>query len=179
MNSDTQTLPLESPRWQELRQAYGTAGEIPGLLRLLARGPGPDTNAETWSSLSQAVNHQGDVYEAAFAVVPHMVNIALSCSGPCAWNFLGLPASIEVARARDSVAVPPDLAAAYRASISLLPDVVAAHSAEPWDHVFTQAAAAALAVAHGQVRLADAFLELGPDTTERFMRWYEGCDAGS
>ena len=112
-------------------------------------------------------------------MVPHMVNIALSCSGPCAWNFLGLPASIEVARARDSVAVPPDLAAAYRASISLLPDVVAAHSAEPWDHVFTQAAAAALAVAHGQVRLADAFLELGPDTTERFMRWYEGCDAGS
>lgn len=66
-------LNLDSPKWSELDHAYGKASDIPDLLRQLETIPNPDDNSEPWLSLWSSLAHQGDIYSASFAAVPHIV----------------------------------------------------------------------------------------------------------
>jgi len=110
--------------------------------------------------------------------VPHVVRIALASGISCSWEFLAFPASIEVRRIKDpGPVIPADLEAAYREAIALLPDVIARHVKSNWDHVFAQAAAAALVASRGAADLADAILELGPSATKEFFQWLRGDEA--
>jgi hypothetical protein len=70
---DLPRLPLDSPRWSELDHAYGKAAGIPALLRHLESFPPSSPDDEPWFSLWSALAHQGDVYPASFAAVPHVV----------------------------------------------------------------------------------------------------------
>jgi len=66
-------LSLESPRWSELTHAYGCASDIPALLRQLMAVSDANADEEPWFTLWSALAHQGDVYSASFAAVPHVV----------------------------------------------------------------------------------------------------------
>jgi hypothetical protein len=59
--------------WAELSHAYGSAEDIPGLF---ARLGGPDDSA-VWNDLWSALCHQGSVYEASWAAMPVLTDIAL------------------------------------------------------------------------------------------------------
>ncbi|MET7476073.1 hypothetical protein ABZT17_17120 [Streptomyces sp. NPDC005648] len=59
--------------WAELSHAYGSAGDIPGLF---ARLGGPE-DEQVWSALWSALCHQGSVYEASWAAMPVLADIAL------------------------------------------------------------------------------------------------------
>ncbi len=71
-------LSLEDARWADLRHAYGSAGDIPSLLRTLSDdcSPSRSSNAEPWFSLWSSLCHQGNVYTASYAAVPHLVGLA-------------------------------------------------------------------------------------------------------
>ena len=77
-------LALDDPRWGELEHAYGSAADVPGLLRELAASPAPtgSYSGEPWFSLWSRLCHQDEVYAASYATVPHVVEIALSHRGP-------------------------------------------------------------------------------------------------
>jgi hypothetical protein len=67
-------LPLDSPRWSELKHAYGFASDVPGLLSQLVAFPAEATyQDEPWFTLWSSLYHQGDIYPASFAAVPHIV----------------------------------------------------------------------------------------------------------
>jgi hypothetical protein len=51
-------LSLDSPLWSELRHAYGTAGDIPVLLRALDSVPSSANDAGPWFSLWSALAGQ-------------------------------------------------------------------------------------------------------------------------
>jgi hypothetical protein len=70
-------LDLSSSRWSELRHAYGSAADIPNLLRQVEHAP-PQENykSEPWYSIWSALCHQGDVYTATYAAMPHIVALA-------------------------------------------------------------------------------------------------------
>lgn len=51
-------LGLDSPMWGELRDAYGSAMEIPELLRQLSELLSVNGNSELWFSLWSALAHQ-------------------------------------------------------------------------------------------------------------------------
>jgi hypothetical protein len=70
-------IDLDDPRWATLRHAYGSARDIPDLLRELEGTP-PRRDRELWQNLYGALMHQGDIFPATFAVVPHLVRIAAS-----------------------------------------------------------------------------------------------------
>ncbi len=72
-------LSLESPRWSELQHAYGPASDIPALLAQLGMVPSSTDGSEPWFTLWSALAHEGDVYSASFAAVPHVVH-ALACA---------------------------------------------------------------------------------------------------
>lgn len=59
--------------WSGLTHAYGSAGNIPGLFARLG-GPGDD---EVWQELWGSLCHQGSVYDASWAAMPVLTDIAL------------------------------------------------------------------------------------------------------
>src|SRR5262245_2777864 len=82
-------IPLDSPEWRRLQHAYGPASDIPDLLRQLAANPcAKKSGDEPWHSLWSALCHQGDVYTASYAAVPHIVDIALNAKGADRFRLL-------------------------------------------------------------------------------------------
>ena len=166
-------IPLDSPRWSELQHAYGSAADIPGLLRQLESfPPSDDYKDEPWFTLWSALCHQGDVYSASFAAVPHIVRILASDPQRAHFSFFQLPACIEIARARDEFPIPADLRQPYVESLQRLPVLVGAAAARQWDENLLCCALSAIAASKGFPSVAKAALELTPKTAEQFMEWF-------
>lgn len=159
-------LSLDDPRWSELRHAYGDAADVPQLLRTLASSTGPKAGYqdEPWFSLWSSLCHQGDVYTASYAAVPHLVQIASEVKEPIDFSFFQLPTAIEVARRTGhGPDIPEALADDYHRAIGQLIENVSLHRNEAWDQSMLLSASAAQAVAKGHVDVAEALLNLDAD----------------
>ncbi|WP_227816277.1 hypothetical protein [Nitrogeniibacter aestuarii] len=165
-------LGLEDPRWSELQHAYGAASDIPALLRLLSDLPSSENDNEPWFSLWSALAHQGDVYSASFAAVPHVIEALASSPLKADFSYFQFPAWVEVCRAKKGVSVPEDIAPAYFESLSRLPALVGSAAARQWDEGVLRCALSAVAAAKGQPAVAEAVLELSPEVASAFMEWF-------
>lgn len=165
-------LTLESNHWSELHHAYGVATDIPALLSQLSTLPGAQGEAEPWFSLWSALAHQGDVFDASFAAVPHVVRAAATNPLVADAVYFQFPAWVEICRRKQEVAVPGELAGPYFDALAKLPSLVAAASAREWDADFLQCALSAIAVAKGQPLIAEAVQELSPEIAGEFMEWF-------
>lgn len=165
-------LSLDDPRWSELQHAYGGAADIPALLKQLADLPSSENNKEPWFSLWSALAHQGDVYSASFAAVPHVVEALASAPSKADFSYFQFPAWVEVCRAKKGVAVPEEIAPAYFEALSRLPALVAAAASRQWNEGFLRCALSAVAAAKGQPVVAEAVLELSPEVAGEFMEWF-------
>src|ERR1700741_1246542 len=113
-------LDLDSSKWAELSHAYGAASDIPALLRQLDSLPAAEGKQEPWFSLWSALAHQGDVYSASFAAVPHVVRALASAPAAADSTYFQFPAWVEICRSKNGMAVPEDLAPAYFDALSQL-----------------------------------------------------------
>lgn len=165
-------LSLDSPRWGELAHAYGTAEDIPALLRQLDELPGSEGDQEPWFSLWSSLAHQNDVYSASFAAVPHVVRALSRSPSTADISYLQFPAVVEAWRQAQGVDIPEDLSADYFAALAELPRLVAQASSREWDGEFLACALSAIAAAKGFGTVAAAALELSPDVAEDFMEWF-------
>jgi len=66
------SIPLDSPKWQELRDAYGPATSIPSIVRRIAAGDA--SVMELYDAF--ALIERGAATDGALAVVPHVQAIA-------------------------------------------------------------------------------------------------------
>lgn len=165
-------LELCDPRWSELRDAYGSAAQIPELLRQLSALPSDNGSAEPWFSLWSALAHQGDVYSASFAAVPHVIEAIASSPERVTDVYFHFPAWIEICRHKNSLDIPDDLAADYFDALKRIPALVASAAEKQWNAAFTACALSATAAAKGQHELAEALLELtSPDNVGEFLEW--------
>lgn len=165
-------ISLDSSEWHRLKHAYGAASNIPQLLRHLADNPSPTKNYrdEPWFSLWSALCHQGSVYDASFAAVPHIVEVGIAASGPIDFGFFQLPASIELGRHRQpTLDLPPHLKTPYLAALHRLHECAFKHAGDDWDGGMAQVIAMGLAAAKGQIRLAEAIGELNSDIIARII----------
>lgn len=122
------------------------------------------SNDEPWFTLWSSLCHQGDVYSASYAAIPHVVSVALAAAGPIDFSFFLLPASVDVARVKGrGPQIPGFLKQAYDEAIQRLPDCIAGHRNEGWDQDLTIAATAAAAVSKGHHALAEAVMNLDQD----------------
>jgi hypothetical protein len=169
----TPPLDLDDRQWAELTHAYGPAADVPALLRQLRQfPPATDYRAEPYFSLWSALCHQGDVYPASYAAVPHLVAALLESTSPQYDSPLQLIVCIEIARAAGKgPEVPVALAAPYWEALRRLPEIVRAMTGVACDEERCLIAAAALAVANGHARLAEAMLELEPAMLDDFLGW--------
>lgn len=165
-------LALDSSRWAELQHAYGSASDTPDLLRKLQSLPDAEGDSEPWFSLWSSLAHQGDVYSASFAAVPHIVEALSSAPASAPFTYFHFPAWVEICRKNGGVSIPQDLEFSYFSAIARLPSLVAAAAVRPWDPEFTACALAAIAAAKGNARVAEAVLELTPEVAETFLEWF-------
>lgn len=165
-------LPLDSPRWAELDHAYGKAHDIPALLSQLETLPSLLDGAGPWHSLWSALAHQGDVYAATFAAVPHVVRVLASAPGRADFSYIQFPAVVEAWRQRKQIEVPDDLCVDYFAALATLPRLVALATGKDWDSNFLTCALAAIAAAKGYGTVAEAVQELTPDVAQDFLDWF-------
>jgi hypothetical protein len=166
-------LDLDSARWAELRTAYGAADDVPKMLRDLDFVPNPhDWRGEPWFSIWSALAHQGDVYSASFAAVPHVVRVLASAPDRAGPDYFHFPAWVEICRQRTQEPIPEDLRDAYTHALAKLPTLAAAAAVRAWDDAMVQSVLGAIAVAKGAVDVAEAVLELTPEVAREFLDWF-------
>ena len=166
-------LSLQSKRWSELQHAYGSAADIPALLERLGELPKSEGEAEPWFTLWSALAHQGDVYSASFASVPHVVAALATAPSKVDESFFQFPAWVEICRAKNQVEIPEDLKASYFESLARLPGLVSQAANRHWEAGFLACALSAIAAAKGQHAIAEAVLEMSsPQVAEKFLEWH-------
>lgn len=165
-------LSLDSPRWSSLQHAYGAAADIPELLRRLTTMPVSAGEREPWFSLWSAFAHQGDVYSASFAAVPHVVHALGTAPSKADAVYFQFPAWVEICRRKKGVEIPEDLRAEYLQALARLPSLAAEAAVGEWDAEFLACVLAAVAASKGDPIVAEAALELVPDVARDFMDWF-------
>lgn len=157
-------LDLDSDRWRELRHAYGSAADIPALLRQLPGAPvrSSDSEGEPWFTLWSALCHQSDIYPASFAAVPHIVAAAHHREPADRIEYLFLAGTIESMRHKaSSPSLPAELEPAYAAALqAAVPLTLEALRVEP-DRSWFQGLLAALSAFRGFPELGAAISDLG------------------
>lgn len=165
-------LALNDPRWANLTHAYGSAADIPALLHSLACGAEPTTSPENepWFSIWSSLCHQGDVFDASYAAVPHIVAIGCVEAFPISFNFFQFPAAVEIARATGrGPGVPDHLREAYFVAIKQIEECITRHLMHDWDQDTLLSALAAQAVAKGNHRVAEAIMNLDENLIQRLI----------
>jgi hypothetical protein len=166
-------VPLASSEWSKLSHAYGSAANIPALLLGLESFPSSLGNAEPWFTLWSSLYHQGDIFSASFAAVPHVVRVLSSAPTRATFDYFLFPASVEVARTTQHLEIPAFLAASYIESLARLPALAAAAVSVGSDSELSQAALAAFAAGVGQTHLARLLLEMESGDLPEILDWYE------
>jgi hypothetical protein len=167
-------LPLDSPEWSSLQHAYGSASDIPPLLRSVASDVASSGAAEgtPWFELWSALCHQGDVYPASFAAVPHLVEALASDPAQASYDFFLMPAAVEVARNRRRTPVPDSLRAAYGDSLKRLSLLAAQALPRSWDNTLCRSVLAAIAATKGHFGTAELLLDIDEEDAGEVLQWY-------
>jgi len=144
-------LSLTDPRWRTLKGGYRTLYDASGALSRLEQG------SDVWEELWDELHHQGDVGEASYAAVSHLVRIWQDAPRRD-WNLYGLVGLIEIERHRKSNPPIPDwLSVDYFAAWVDLEKLALRDLAAAAERELIQTALAVIAIARGQLRLG-AFL---------------------
>lgn len=72
---------LDRIAWDELEDAYGPAGRVPGYIRLLASA-GPEERKQGRDALWNTIAHQGTRYQAAPPAVPFLLELLADSAKP-------------------------------------------------------------------------------------------------
>ena len=165
-------LSLDSPKWSEFKHAYGDASDIPTLLRQLDAVPSSENQQEPWFSIWSSLAHQGDVYSASFAAVPHVIHALSKAPIKADYSYFQFPAWVEICRKKKNVPIPKELEKAYFSSLAQLPMLVAVAAEKEWDSNFLCCALAAIAASKGFSTVAEAVTEVDSEVAEEFMTWF-------
>ena len=87
-------LAMDDERWVGLKGGYRMPIDTRILIKNLESGV---DDAAAWDALWEELHHQGDVGEASYATVPHLVRIYRE-SGTIDWRTYAIVSTIELAR---------------------------------------------------------------------------------
>jgi hypothetical protein len=79
--------------WQDLRHAYGPAGDVPNLLRMITSDD-EAVRHSAWEDLYGSLCHQGDIHQATASVVPFLLQLLDAPSIPDKYHILAFLESI-------------------------------------------------------------------------------------
>jgi len=151
-------IALDDPSWAELQHAYGAADDIPELLANLsipkAERSEDDPIEDTWHELWSSLCHQGDVYSASFAAVPHIVDALLQQPELFMFNFIELPITIAIERREAEISIPELVEPEYSEAFQSLARFAASVILDKHDKSMSSALLTALALVHENTGVA-------------------------
>ena len=143
-------LSLDDPRWSTLLGGYRIPYDPRGALAALQQGRDVDA---AWQELWNGLHHQGDVGEASYAAVPHLVRIH-GMRGLPDWNTYALIAVIEDARRTPgNPAMPLWLVGTYDNALHQLAELGISDFRQAEEPELVSAILAILAMTKGQLLL--------------------------
>ena len=143
-------LDLSDDRWGRLSGGYRVPYDPRPALLSLERSENIDG---AWQELSSELYHQGDIGDASYAVVPHLVRI-YERRGVPDWNTYALIAMIEEGRrSPQNPALPDDLRAAYDRARHRLVQIGLKELAAAEEPLLVSSIIAVLAMGKGQFQL--------------------------
>ncbi|MEZ5427094.1 MAG: hypothetical protein R2747_12565 [Pyrinomonadaceae bacterium] len=165
-------IELSENVWRQLEHAYGEASDIPSLLKQLSEYPVYESyKSEPYFSLWSALCHQGDVYSASYAAVPHIVRLLVQNPDRATVDYVLLPICIEIARLNgNGPEINTEVEESYFSSLKEIIQIMPQVSVR--DEGDVRVLAAAVAVVNGNASLGDAILELSNDVLEEFSEWF-------
>jgi hypothetical protein len=111
---------LDDNHWAGLRGGYRIPYDPCRALAALARGEGA---VAAWDELWQNLHHQGDIGEASFAAIPHLVRMQAGSNVPD-WNVYALAGTVELARDRPgNPSLPSELQGSYDSAWAQLMEI--------------------------------------------------------
>jgi hypothetical protein len=153
-------MELSDPRWTSLDGGRRLPFDPRPALRRLEDGV--DVSG-AWDELWEGLHHQGDVGEASYACVPHLVRIH-EARGVPDWNTYALVATIDLARdRRHNPQVPSWLDAEYVSAINHLAELVLREFPRATDQAAVRSMLAVLAIWKSARTHGRALVELSED----------------
>ncbi len=139
-------LGLDDERWSDLKGGYRMQFDPRPLLSALET----DKDTKTvWHELWDALHHQGDVGEASYAAVPHLVRIYRQ-HGAVDWNTYAIVAVIELARGQgNNPPIPEWMEEGYTRAIQELAGIGAVEILQAKDQEDIRAILSILALCKG------------------------------
>jgi hypothetical protein len=150
MNADP--LPLSSPRWKQLQQAYGSAEGIPNLLMKI--GAAGTKDESDWFDLWSSICHQDTVYSSTLVVIPHLAEMmSHGQNSRLNLEFIHIIAYSHLCAAESGVGPDQDFRGAYDHAIKKCLGVAIETLALPWATVELRALVASILSMKGDLKL--------------------------
>ena len=143
-------LSFDDPRWSILLGGYRMPYDPRNALRMLAS----DRNSATaWNELWNELHHQGDVGDASYAALPHLVRIYAE-NGSGDWNTYAIAAVIDEAlRSGRNPELPAFLTVDYRMAWQQLAEIGLRELPLAHDRLLIRSIIGVLAIWKGQFDL--------------------------
>jgi hypothetical protein len=170
--SEIVLLSLNDSRWGNLQHAYGNATDTPTALLKLKNLSSNVALDGVWEKLWSSLCHQGKVFSASFAAVPHIVANLEQQRESISFNHFALPVAIEVAREKSNVAVPTDTSDAYFGSLQLLSGFAFEFVSVKSSPELRRSALSAVAINFGDHAVAELLLEVDQESIPQLLDQY-------
>ncbi len=164
-------LALTDKRWQQMHGGYRRPYDASAPLTQLEAGK------PVWDELWEELHHQGDVGEASYAAVPHLVRIAQATTVRD-WNVYALVSLIEIERhSKANPPLPEWLRTGYEAAWRDITTLALKDLASSDNMVTTRSALSVIAIARGQLKLGALLCHLDEseldDLAQERLAWSE------
>ena len=166
----TMMIALDSEIWNELLGGYQVAyNPVESLIRLYKN----TDDDEAWKELWNQLHHQGDIGQASYAAVPHILEIERRAEH-FNWNGFALIAVIEHCRQKNEAPEIGEIADGYEKAWEDLLKVIATDTQESWNETLTSSILSCIAFSRGQRALACAAMEIETErTAKEFLKWHQ------
>ncbi|MBT9588778.1 hypothetical protein IV102_35920 [bacterium] len=172
-----ETPPWSDPCWSHYKSGYNRRHyDCEGLIRELQQS-GPTEGF--WDQLWGELHHQGDVGEASYAILPHLVKYLSHFQGALT-EWLAFAATVEECRqnldGQNNPPLPTEIASAYYHALRDLIALTLARSPRQSTEEDVRYLASLIAFTHGQPRLGKAYPDFSAEEAERWLTGYYGED---
>ncbi len=153
-------ISLDDTIWKDLIGGYGTEYDASVALKALEEAESEENEKAVLDELWLELHHQGDVGEASYAAVPHLLRIA-QIKPRLNWNYFAQIAVIEISRQQNKNPPLPDfLAEDYQNALSQVGIIAFGHPNKHWDEILMSQVFAAIAAGKGHLTMSQAYLEM-------------------
>ncbi len=164
-------LSYDDPKWREMLGGYRMPYDPTPALKSLESGDDMD---RAWEELWNGLYHQGDLGEASYAVVPHLVRIHKEKRN-LDWNLYGFVSTVEIERKKiDNPAIPDWLEATYASALEDLLSIAFKDLAQSDDPLAVRLILAFIVLAKGYRKYAALILDFDESELDNVFEEYLG-----